>query len=463
MTQQERSGLNEAAEISAHAAGAVRGAIKTGKAVSGAAKGTAAAGPYGAAAAALWTHRKAVAAIIAGLLVLPVLFIMLLPSLIFGGLTKAGVEGSPDTPILNDNAAIVENINQISQAISDLLEEGQEDVRARIDTDFTASGADQKEIINPYESSPAYNANRFIAMYCAAKNQDYASISLKDMEDVIRKAKDALYTFTSTEESRTTTVTETNTDPKTGKVTVTETEVTEIWKIYTIVYNGEAYFEDKIFALSDEQKGLAENYAQNLSVFLGDGMMQGLLPAESTGLVSLGDIRFSDGATQVVYYNQLDKRYASKPYGTDDIGTYGCGPTCMAMVVSSLTSETVDPVEMACWAYENGYWCSRSGSYHSLIPGAAKEWGLPVQGCGKTEGQRIVDALSQGKLVVAIMLKGHFTSSGHFIVLRGVENGKILVADPANYTRSQQAWDLSIILNEASGRAGAGGPFWIIG
>ena len=463
MTQQERSGLNEAAEISAHAAGAVRGAIKTGKAVSGAAKGTAAAGPYGAAAAALWTHRKAVAAIIAGLLVLPVLFIMLLPSLIFGGLTKAGVEGSPDTPILNDNAAIVENINQISQAISDLLEEGQEDVRARIDTDFTASGADQKEIINSYESSPAYNANRFIAMYCAAKNQDYASISLKDMEDVIRKAKDALYTFTSTEESRTTTVTETNTDPKTGKVTVTETEVTEIWKIYTIVYNGEAYFEDKIFALSDEQKGLAENYAQNLSVFLGDGMMQGLLPAESTGLVSLGDIRFSDGAMQVVYYNQLDKRYAHKPYGTDDIGTYGCGPTCMAMVVSSLTSETVDPVEMACWAYENGYWCSRSGSYHSLIPGAAKEWGLPVQGCGKTEGQRIVDALSQGKLVVAIMLKGHFTSSGHFIVLRGVENGKILVADPANYTRSQQAWDLSIILNEASGRAGAGGPFWIIG
>ena len=463
MTQQERSGLNEAAEISAHSAGTVRGAIKTGKAVSGAAKGAAAAGPYGAAAAALWTHRKAVAAIIAGLLVLPVLFIMLLPSLIFGGLTKAGVEGSPDTPILNDNAAVVENINQISQAISDLLEEGQEDVRTRIDADFTASGADQKEIINPYESSPTYNANRFIAMYCAAKNQDYTSISLKDMEDIIRKAKDALYTFTSTEESRTTTVTETNTDPKTGKVTVTETEVTEIWKIYTIVYNGEAYFEDKIFALSDEQKELAENYTQNLSVFLGDGMMQGLLPAESADLVSLGDIRFSDGATQVVYYNQLDKRYASKPYGTDDIGTYGCGPTCMAMVVSSLTNETVDPVEMAHWAYENGYWCSKSGSYHSLIPGAAKAWGLLVQGCGKTEGQRIVDALSQGKLVVAIMLKGHFTSSGHFIVLRGVENGKILVADPASYTRSQQTWDLSIILNEASGRAGAGGPFWIIG
>lgn len=463
MAQQERSSLTEAAEISSGVAGAVRGAARTGKAVSGAAKGIAAAGPYGAAAAVLWTHRKAVAAIIAGLLALPLLFIMLLPSLIFGGLTQAGSEGNPDSPILNDNAAIVENINQISISISKLLEEGQDDVRARIGADFAASGADQKEIINPYESSPAYNANRFIAMYCAAKNQDYAAVSLKDMETMIRKAKDVLYTFTSAEETRTTTVTDTDIDPKTGKVTVTETEVSEVWKIYTIVYNGEAYFEDKIFALSDEQKELAENYAQNLSVFLGDGMMQGLLPAESADRVSLGDIRFSDGATQVVYYNQLDKRYADKPYGTDDIGTYGCGPTCMAMVVSSLTNDTVDPVEMARWAYENGYWCSKSGSYHSLIPGAAKVWGLPVQGCGKTDGQRIVDALSSGKLVVAIMLKGHFTSSGHFIVLRGVENGKILVADPASYTRSQQAWDLSIILNEASGRAGAGGPFWIIG
>ena len=463
MAQQEKSGLNEATEISAHAAGAVRGAIKTGKAVSGAAKGTAAAGPYGAAAAALWTHRKAVVAIIAGLLAIPVLFIMLLPSLIFGGLTQAGSEGNPDSSILNDNAAIVENINQISQAISDLLEEGQEDVRARIDADFAASGADQKEIINPYESSPAYNANRFIAMYCAAKDQDYASISLKDMEALIRKAKDALYTFTSTEEPRTTTVTDTTIDQNTGNVTVTETEVTEIWKIYTIVYNGEAYFEDKIFALSDEQKELAENYAQNLSVFLGDGMMQGLLPAESADLVSLGDIRFSDGATQVVYYNQLDKRYASKPYGTDDIGTYGCGPTCMAMVVSSLTNETVDPVEMAHWAYENGYWCSKSGSYHTLIPGAAQAWGLSVEGCTASEPQRILDALADGKLVVALMTKGHFTKSGHFIVLRGVQDEKILVADPASYRRSQKVWDLSIILNEASRRAGAGGPFWIIG
>ena len=165
----------------------------------------------------------------------------------------------------------------------------------------------------------------------------------------------------------------------------------------------------------------------------------------------------------MVYYNQLDERYADKPYGTDRIGKSGCGPTAMAIVVSSLTDDMVDPAEMAEWAYQHGYWCKGSGSYHSLIPGAAEAWGLPVSGCSASEPQRIVDALTAGKLVVAIMAKGHFTKSGHFIVLRGVQDGKILVADPASYQRSGQSWDLSIILDEASRRAGAGGPFWIIG
>ena len=118
---------------------------------------------------------------------------------------------------------------------------------------------------------------------------------------------------------------------------------------------------------------------------------------------------------------------------------------------------------MSKWAYENGGWCKGQGSYHSLIPNAAKAWGLNVEGCKASEPQRIMDALSSGKLVVAIMSPGHFTTGGHFIVLRGVKDGKILVADPASTKRSQQEWDLSIILNEASKRPGAGGPFWIIG
>ena len=181
--------------------------------------------------------------------------------------------------------------------------------------------------------------------------------------------------------------------------------------------------------------------------------------------VGLGTAVLDSRPVDVVYYNQTDPQYANAPYGTDTIGLYGCGPTTMAIVVSTLTGQIVDPVQMAEWAYEHEYWYKGRGSLHTLIPDAAKAWGLSVSGCTADEGDRLQAALSQQKLVVAIMGEGHFTNSGHFIVLRGLdENGKVLVADPASRERSAQAWGLALILEEASEKSGeAGGPFWIIG
>lgn len=173
---------------------------------------------------------------------------------------------------------------------------------------------------------------------------------------------------------------------------------------------------------------------------------------------------FQDGGREVVYFNQMDARWADKPYGPNDtIGVAGCGPTSLSIVISTLTDQIVNPVAMSTWAYENGYLASGTGSYHSLIPDGAKHYGLQVVGATTKDKQTIIDALASGKLVVAIMGKGHFTSSGHFIVLRGVtEDGHILVADPASKKRSEQSWDFNIILTEARKNAGAGGPFWII-
>lgn len=172
---------------------------------------------------------------------------------------------------------------------------------------------------------------------------------------------------------------------------------------------------------------------------------------------------FTDGGMEVMYYNQMDERWADIMYGTSStIGQGGCGPTSMAIVTSTLTEEAHDPVELAQWSVANGHRCEGNGSYHSLIPAAAAAYGLT---CEKNlDAQGIVDALSSGKLVVVIMSKGHFTKGGHFIVLRGVTSeGKILVADPASYSRSEQEWDLSIIMNESNKAAGSGGPYWAIG
>ncbi|WP_101877400.1 C39 family peptidase [Lachnoclostridium edouardi] len=458
MKNQNQTSFGEDLTAGFSAAHTLRGAVKTGKLFSQAAKGTAAGGPYGAALGALWESRKhlgTIATVFSFFLILPVLFLLLLPGLVFDGLGNSVSPADPEHPLLNSELAIMENCNEISFTLNAILTEGMEDVTSRIETDFAASGGDGMEILNPYEENPVYNANLFAAQYCAAKAENFRDISISNMADILRQNKHHLYSFQRREELREIT----ETDPETGE----ETSTTETWLIYTIVYNGEAYFADQVFSLTDEQKELAGNYAENLSLFLGDGLLQSLDSWTGNSIPSLGNVQFSDGVTEVIYYNQMDERYAGKPYGTDHIGSSGCGPTAMAMVVSSLSGTIVDPVEMSRWSYENGYWCKGSGSYHALIPAAAKHWNLPVSGCTSSEPQRILDALSEGKLVVAIMAKGHFTKSGHFIVLRGVENEKIKVADPGSYNRSGQLWDLSIILNEASRRAGAGGPFWIIG
>lgn len=444
----ERSHIGaDAARFAADLAGAARGA----------AKGMAAAGPAGAVAGALWggrgTAAKAIAA--AGVLaLLPVLFLLLLPGLIFGGFGDAYSPYDPNAPILNSEAAIVETANELTFTVNSALGDGLDDVRARIQTDFSFSGADGIEVIDPYEDGPQGNISLFIAQYCAAKDSDFAGISISDLGSTLQREKGKLYSYQCREEWRE----RTETDPDTGQ----ETLYMDRWLIYTIRYNGEDYFADEVFHLSDAQKELAGLYAQNLSLFLGDGMLQAP-GGGAASIPALGDVRYSDGAVEIVYYNQRDERYADKPYGKDNIGEYGCGPTCMAMVVSSLTGQTVGPVEMARWAYDNGYWVNDGGSLHALIPAAAEHWGLPVSGCSASEPQRILDALAQGKLVVAIMGAGHFTDSGHFILLRGVKGGQIMVADPYSVSYSNRLWDLSLILSEASRRAAAGGPFWIVG
>lgn len=170
------------------------------------------------------------------------------------------------------------------------------------------------------------------------------------------------------------------------------------------------------------------------------------------------------GACPVVYFNQKDERWTDQLYGTDDIGTYGCGPTAMAMVVASLTGEETDPVLMSQWAVDHHHWARRSGSYHSIVEGTVENFGLYVQPPIDRTPDALANALLSGNLLVALMGPGHFTQGGHFIVLRGVTlDGGILVADPNSLERSLTVWDPQLILDELSTSTVSGAPLWVIG
>ncbi len=164
---------------------------------------------------------------------------------------------------------------------------------------------------------------------------------------------------------------------------------------------------------------------------------------------------------KVVYYNQGDAAWWKLPYGTSTIKKSGCGPTSMAICISTFTGKKVTPRMTCDWAGKHGYYQAGSGSLHSVIPDLAKHYKLKCKGVGQSK-KEVIKALKSGKLVVALMGPGHFTDGGHFIVLTGIQNGKITVADCGSRKRTKQTWSLDLIVNESKGSASAGGPFWII-
>ena len=88
-----------------------------------------------------------------------------------------------------------------------------------------------------------------------------------------------------------------------------------------------------------------------------------LIDPSLTELCSVdGEEILTGGTIPIVYFNQSDPEWADKPYGSDTIDRYGCGPTAMAMVVSSLCGELVDPAEMAALAAKQGYCAKGRGS-----------------------------------------------------------------------------------------------------
>lgn len=168
------------------------------------------------------------------------------------------------------------------------------------------------------------------------------------------------------------------------------------------------------------------------------------------------------GVVEMVYYNQGESPWADLPYGPDNIGGYGCGPTSMAMLISSLCGITLTPEESAQQAYEEGHCAPGNGSYLSIVEGMAADYGLEVEGfSGDITASELSLQLATGHIYIALMGPGHFTARGHFIVLRGLTlEGKVLVADPNSRERSLVAWDPQLILDELSASRWNGAPLW---
>ena len=158
------------------------------------------------------------------------------------------------------------------------------------------------------------------------------------------------------------------------------------------------------------------------------------------------DIDLSDSISEgdVPLLMQWDKRWGYDWYGDSMIGLAGCGPTCMTMAYLYYTKDSeMNPRRMAEYAQDNGYHSEEGTSWSFWTDGAA---GLGLHGeqvsLSRSSMQAVLDA---GGLIVCSMAPGDFTTTGHYILLRGYDKNGFFVNDPNRNSNSQKQWDFDTL------------------
>lgn len=271
----EKSGLEH---VSA-AAGAVKGAIKAGKALAGAAKG-AALGPYGLAAGLAWEGRKVIGKVIivvVALLLLPVMILMMLPAMLFGGLGggSSSTETSSDVmwdeavveeALINDYSIVTEHYAEACTAVDTVMQTAYADVLAEIQADFAGYGENDTMTLNdPYTTSLPHDSTRIICEYSALTDFE-KTIKVNDLTKKLTEYSDNFFFYMVVEEAKIRTTQVPNDD---GTYTEVQTPYTQV--NYTVIYLGDDYLTEDIFGLTEEQKTLAADFADSLSLYLDGG------------------------------------------------------------------------------------------------------------------------------------------------------------------------------------------------
>jgi len=193
--------------------------------------------------------------ILSGLAVIfmfPFLFIMLLPSLVFGtdGLDTASGD------VLNDTTLIMENIATTESCIEEILREKHNALLEEILAEAETLDADcEYSITDAFAEQIIYESTLIISQFCASQN-DYKEINLTKLKRLLRDHSDDIFSYSTIITSR----------------EETDEETDETYTIYhyeyIVEYAGDEYFSDHVFFLTEEQASFADEYASNLHLFL---------------------------------------------------------------------------------------------------------------------------------------------------------------------------------------------------
>ena len=138
---------------------------------------------------------------------------------------------------------------------------------------------------------------------------------------------------------------------------------------------------------------------------------------------------------------QFDPRWGYLPYGSGgNVGSSGCGPTCLAMAVFYLTgNRECTPGAIAQFSLEKEYYVDGIGTKWSLMTAYPKQYGLTSYQLSWTEAN-LKSELDKGRVLICSVRPGDFTSAGHFIVIYGYDENGFKINDPKCVYRSGFSW-----------------------
>ncbi len=250
----EKSGL----EHTAQAAGAIRGAMKAGKALTGASKG-AAFGPYGMAAGLAWEGRKVIGKVIfavTAFLLLPVVLLMMLPGALFGGSdaddplnpgaeNAVWDESAVEEILFDDYGAVSETFTDACDAVNSVMQSAYEQVLLDIRTDFASYGEGYTmDLTDPYTEELPHDSTRIICEYSVLTNME-EELNITELTKKLSGYKENFFFHMVVENG-------------------TEIE-------YTVIYLGDEYITEDIFGLTEEQTELAADLADSLKLYIEEG------------------------------------------------------------------------------------------------------------------------------------------------------------------------------------------------
>lgn len=201
---------------------------------------------------------------------------------------------------------------------------------------------------------------------------------------------------------------------------------------------------DRIIAAFAQDNGLSlEDYPEELRALLErnpeteEFVLRYPLDRDEPVEVDLSEYAGEEG---VPLFLQWDTRWGYLKYGSSVAGLTGCGPVCLSMAAYYWTGdEDFAPDKMIEFAKKGGYYSPGSGSSWTLISEGAVKLGFDVTEIPLVK-KRILDNLKVGNPIICAMGAGDFTTSGHFIVLVGEEDGLIRVNDPNSIENSGKLW-----------------------